>query len=105
MAPQVRTACLGEAEARQGFAPLLAGLQQGQCRFTRFTAAGNRLRAGMECRNGSVVVSLISLSAAAARRGSAVDLTIQQRGKGLPQGGTYMQMQVRSRWLGRCPTA
>lgn len=100
--PQVAQSCLTPEQARQGFAPLVQQLQQGDCRFDSFVANSGQMRAELHCTAPGGVLSHVQMEGTGAASGSSMRLTIEQRGPAIPGGLQTMTLNVASRRVGRC---
>lgn len=100
--PQVSQSCLTPAQARQGFAPLVQQLQQGDCRFDSFVANSAAMRAELHCTAPGGVQSHVQMEGTGAAGGSTMQLTIEQRGTAIPGGLQTMTLNVVSRRVGSC---
>lgn len=100
--PQVSQSCLTPDQARQGFAPLVRQLQQGDCRFDNFVANSGQMRAELHCTAPGGVLSHVQMEGTGAASGSTMQLTIEQRGRAIPGGLQTMTLNVVSRRVGSC---
>lgn len=100
--PQVAQSCLTPEQARQGFAPLVQQLQQGDCRFDSFVANSAAMRAELHCTAPGGVQSHVRMEGTGAAAGSTMRLSIDQRGPAIPGGVQTMTLQVVNRRIGSC---
>ncbi|WP_374406134.1 DUF3617 domain-containing protein [Pelagerythrobacter sp.] len=102
-----QTRCLTQAEADEGFKPVVRRLGEGAegitCAFDRFDADGSDLDAALTCTGSDGTEAHMTIDGVVEAESSSMRMEMSQSSPAIPGGEMRMTMKVSSQRIGDCP--